>query len=213
MHLVYRLLGQNVKPPKALNLSAANAALSGLDFEDPEAFHDFIFGKCLENNTFVGFGGYGEDRAIYQKRTHFGENQAEARTIHLGVDIWAEAETTVYTPWQGVVHSFRDNRQHGDYGPTIILEHRGANRPFYSLYGHLSRQSIAGLEIGRRLEAGQAVGALGQYSENGHWPPHLHYQVMLDIGAHHGDYPGVCSKADALYYLANCPDPATWACP
>ena len=48
----------------------------------------------------------------------------EPRRLHLGVDIWADAGTPVYVPLDGRIHSFRDNNHFGDYGPTVILQHR-----------------------------------------------------------------------------------------
>ena len=43
--------------------------------------------------------------------------------------------------------------------------------------------------------------------ENGDYPPHLHFQIILDIENFYGDYPGVCSENDLKYYSQNCPDP------
>jgi len=55
--------------------------------------------------------------------------------------------------------------------------------------------------------------------ENGQWPPHLHFQVVVDMevpalpasrqGAigRKGDYPGVCRLPEKERFLNNCPDP------
>jgi hypothetical protein len=43
--------------------------------------------------------------------------------------------------------------------------------------------------------------------ENGHWPPHLHFQLIIDMGKAKGDYPGVCKYSEREKYLDNCPDP------
>ncbi len=48
----------------------------------------------------------------------------------------------------------------------------------------------------------------GGPEENGHWPPHLHLQVVLDMGGWKGDYPGVCSDSELDFFLGNCPDPS-----
>ena len=45
------------------------------------------------------------------------------------------------------------------------------------------------------------------HHENGHWPPHLHFQIILDMQLKEGDYPGVCKYSEREKYLANCPDP------
>jgi hypothetical protein len=50
----------------------------------------------------------------------------------------------------------------------------------------------------------------GLPTENGGWPPHLHFQLIRDIQHYHGDYPGVCAKRDVDFYACNCPDPASF---
>jgi murein DD-endopeptidase MepM/ murein hydrolase activator NlpD len=113
----------------------------------------------------------------------------------------------VYCPLEGTVHSFADNNNHGDYGPTIILEHKVDQYTFYTLYGHLSRTSLSGLRKGLLIKTGVQFAALGAYDENVHWPPHLHFQLMRDLGDKTGDYPGVCARSEQDFYLQNCPDP------
>ncbi len=78
---------------------------------------------------------------------------------------------------------------------------------FHILYGHLSLQSISTLQSGVFLSRGEQLATFGQPNENGNWPPHLHFQIIEDIGAWVGDYPGVCSLADREKYLSNSPDP------
>ena len=90
-------------------------------------------------------GGYGEDRAIYDTPI-FNPAGEEPRTIHLGLDIFAPAGRAVYAPLAGKVHSFQVNDNAKDYGPTIILEHALApGLTIWSLYGHLSAESLDGL--------------------------------------------------------------------
>jgi hypothetical protein len=75
------------------------------------------------------------------------------------------------------------------------------------LYGHLSLRDIEKLYAGQYITIGEVVGHFGQPHENGHWPPHLHFQVILDMHLHEGDYPGVCRYSEREKYLENCPDP------
>jgi hypothetical protein len=49
--------------------------------------------------------------------------------------------------------------------------------------------------------------AFGIPYENGHWPPHLHFQVIVDMKGMKGDYPGVCAWPERESYLENSPDP------
>lgn len=72
------------------------------------------------------------------------------RNIHMGIDIWVPAGSPVYAFADGKVLFFRDNNNPGDYGPTIVAEHKidpfDSLHPHYYLYalfGHLSdRKSV-----------------------------------------------------------------------
>ncbi|MFT3725798.1 MAG: peptidoglycan DD-metalloendopeptidase family protein [Hyphomonadaceae bacterium] len=155
----------------------------------------------------VRFGGYGEDRSLYTQPLFAPEGE-EPRTVHLGIDIFAPADTDVITPLHARVHSSRTNDNAGDYGPTIILEHAPApGVKFHTLYGHLNRDSLKGLKPGAAFMAGERFAGLGTKRENGGWPPHLHFQIILDIGSAKGDYPGVCKRSERDHWLAICPDP------
>ncbi|GAB3260663.1 hypothetical protein GCM10027347_25130 [Larkinella harenae] len=193
-------------PYLTLDFTVDNPDLTGLDLADTAAFTAYVFGKLRGGGAAVGVGVYNEHRVIYRRSSHFNQTE-EPRCIHLGIDLWAEAGTPVFAALDGVVHSFRDNNQFGDYGPTIILEHRWESGPLYSLYGHLSRSSLTGLSEGKPVAAGQKIGEIGPYPENGDWPPHLHFQLMTDMLGHQGDFPGVCSLKDRERFLAICPNP------
>ncbi|HET9826544.1 MAG TPA: peptidoglycan DD-metalloendopeptidase family protein [Chitinophagaceae bacterium] len=135
------------------------------------------------------------------------EGAAEARRLHLGIDIWGRPYTSVMSPLDGVVHSFAFNDDFGDYGATIILSHNIDGVPFHTLYGHLSFNSIKNLREGESVRRGDVIGEFGIPMENGQWPPHLHFQLVDDIGEWRGDYPGVCKYSERDAYLENCPDP------
>lgn len=155
----------------------------------------------------VRVGGYGEDRSLYTQAL-FAPEGDEPRTVHLGVDVFAPAGAAVYTPLSGRVHSSRINDNPGDYGPTIILEHTPiAGLTFHTLYGHLDRDSLKGLKPGTAFMAGEKIAELGTKRENGGWPPHLHFQIILEIGNAKGDYPGVCKRSERDHWLSICPDP------
>jgi murein DD-endopeptidase MepM/ murein hydrolase activator NlpD len=173
------------------------------------AFADHINQTISGAGALYGIGGYAEHRTVYSMSAVFdGEAiNEEPRRLHLGTDIWGPAGTKVMAPLEGRVHSFAFNNQLGDYGATIILQHEWEGYSFYTLYGHLSLASIQSLQKQEHIGAGQAFSALGQYSENGGWPPHLHFQIILDIGDRQGDYPGVCRYSEKERWLANSPDP------
>ena len=189
-----------------LDLTAANTELSPDDVNDTEKFSHWVHQKLTENKSRYGIGGYMEHRTLYARSELFNTGD-EPRRLHLGIDIWANAGTPVYVPISGHVHSFQDNDHFGDYGPTIILKHQLDDLELYSLYGHLSRSDLVGLKVGSPVEKGQQLASFGAADENGHWPPHLHFQLMFDIGDSYGDYPGVARYSEKDKWLKNIPDP------
>jgi murein DD-endopeptidase MepM/ murein hydrolase activator NlpD len=189
----------------ALDLSATNSELNPSIYGNISAFCDYIEKKC---DGRIGFGGYLEHRVIYEPHVDFATSFEDFRNIHLGMDFWTIAGTSVFAPLAGEVHSFQMNEGSGNYGPTIILFHPAEK--IYSLYGHLQREDLIELEVGAPISEGQLLCHLGKPAENGGWPPHLHFQLIRDMQGFLGDYPGVCSQRDLTFYSNNCPDPATW---
>ncbi|WP_162416478.1 peptidoglycan DD-metalloendopeptidase family protein [Cyclobacterium roseum] len=193
-----------------LDMSAGNLALQRIDLMDTFAFESFVAEILAGKGKKYGIGGYAENRSIYQRSMVFADNSIGYRNIHLGVDIWTAAATPVFCPLDGKVHSFQDNAGFGNYGPTVILEHFWRGQKIHSLYGHLSQKDLEQLKPGQIFLSGEKIGHLGQTKENGHWPPHVHFQIIHDLGNRKGDYPGVCSESEKESYLFNCPDPSLW---
>lgn len=191
----------------ALDFTDANDALQSINLSHTSEFDDFVFGQLRKAHKTYGIGGYLENRAIYRRSANFLTGAEDYRNIHLGVDIWTEAGAPIFAPYAGKVHSFQDNAGFGNYGPTILLEHRLDGKTLFSLYGHLALQDLVGLEVGQFFEAGDLLCHVGPFPENGDWPPHLHFQLMWDLGGNWGDYPGVASEKDLEFYKQNCPDP------
>jgi murein DD-endopeptidase MepM/ murein hydrolase activator NlpD len=191
-----------------LDLSITNLELKSINTSSSKALETFVFDYIKRNKAIVAFGGYNEERNIYQRSTFFNQKDPDTeRNIHLGMDLWIATGTPVFAPLDATVHSFKNNLNFGDYGPTIILEHKILSVKFYTLYGHLTLESIANLKVGQTLIRGKQFATLGDANVNGDYPPHLHFQIIKDMQDYKGDYPGVCSKHDLTFYLNNCPDP------
>jgi murein DD-endopeptidase MepM/ murein hydrolase activator NlpD len=199
-----------------LDFTEKNTDLTAATIEDINAFSNYINRQLQQaqlpaarQGRQLGIGGYAEHRTIYNRSRVFDGAQPgeEPRRLHLGIDIWGPAGTPVYAFMGAMVHSFAFNDQYGDYGATLILLHQLDGLPFYTLYGHLSVKDIQTLSAGQYVTIGQTIGHFGEPHENGHWPPHLHFQVILDMQLKEGDYPGVCKYSEREQYLANCPDP------
>lgn len=188
------------------DFTASNTELATEDVNDTAKFSSWVTKKLKDNNCRYGIGGYMEHRTLYARSELFNTDD-EPRRLHLGVDIWADKGTPVYAPINATMHSFADNDHFGDYGPTIILKHQLDGLELYTLYGHLNRESLKGLSVGDAVAKGQNMAVFGNQDENGHWPPHLHFQLMFDMEGCHGDYPGVGRYSEKDRYLKNIPNP------
>ncbi len=190
----------------SLDFTEKNTELTITDLAVTERFEAWVNNKLAQNKARYGIGGYFEHRTIYGRSALF-DTTDEPRRLHLGVDIWADAGTPLYVPLDGKIHSYQDNNNFGDYGPTIILEHDLDGLKLYSLYGHLSRKSLEVLFVGKAVTMNEVLGHFGNAAENGQWPPHLHFQLMFDMEGMKGDYPGVCRYSEKDKYKLNIPDP------
>jgi 4-aminobutyrate aminotransferase-like enzyme/Ser/Thr protein kinase RdoA (MazF antagonist)/murein DD-endopeptidase MepM/ murein hydrolase activator NlpD len=216
------------------DLSVGTTAIGGLDLlEDVSKLTEHLFSLMKEEDAALGVGRYDEARVLYTTEAfrpgsrqparsrpsaegravgvgpHGIEERGEPRTVHLGIDLFVEAGTEVRAPLAGRIHSFAFNDAPLDYGPTIILEHEaGDGDRFYTLYGHLSLDSLEGLERGKNVSRGEAIAWVGSYPANGNWPPHLHFQIVLDLLDKEGDFPGVAAPSEREIWLGLSPNPA-----
>jgi 4-aminobutyrate aminotransferase-like enzyme/Ser/Thr protein kinase RdoA (MazF antagonist) len=169
-----------------------------------------LFAAMRDAGAGVGIGRYNEPRPIYTVPA-FASGPLptdEHRTIHIGLDIFAGAETPVYAPFAGTVYAFANNASRLDYGPVIILRHATPEgQPFYTLYGHLTPDSLEDLILDRPIAAGQQIAKIGAPPENGDWPPHLHFQIITDLLDLNTDFPGVAYASRRNIWLQLSPDP------
>lgn len=193
-------------PLVVFDFTTASTDFAQIDINDVTGFSERLFRQIADADLPVGVGRYNEDRVLYRHSPLF-DGEAERRSIHLGIDLFVMEGTEVMTPLAGHVHSVADNKGLGNYGPTVILEHELDGTRFWTLYGHLGRHSVVRLEMGQPLDAGEEFAVVGDLSENGSWPPHLHFQIMADLQGHSGDFPGVSAPSEIERWLEICPDP------
>jgi murein DD-endopeptidase MepM/ murein hydrolase activator NlpD len=193
----------------AFDFTEHNKALTAGIIEDTNRFCQYIDEQLEKAGAKFGIGGYGEHRTIYNRSRvfdapHPGE---EPRRLHLGTDIWGKPGTPVYAFMDSTIHSFGFNDQYGDYGATLVLHHELNGFGFFTLYGHLCLADIKHINNGDVIKKGACIAHFGIPKENGHWPPHLHFQVILQMEGKQGDYNGVCKYSEKEKYLSKCPDP------
>ena len=199
------------EPVLPIDLSVASPLLDGDPRRNDEpSLTPKIAAAMRAAGVRVAVGRYDEPRLLYVSPAFsLGPRPTDAhRTIHIGLDLFAEAGTTVHAPLDGVIHAFADNASAQDYGPVVILRHAtNEGTVFFTLYGHLSRGSLAEWRAGAAVRAGDKIGTLGVASENGGWTPHLHLQIISDLMELGTDFPGVARPEHRHPWTALCPDP------
>lgn len=201
-------------PLVVLDLSVESGDDGGtFDPTDHAKFSQRLFDRMRDAGAEIGVGRYDEVRWWYTGEAFRtpGNEMDEWRSVHLGVDLFAEPGTPVRAPIEGRVVSVRDNADRLDYGPTIILEHKmedaeGSVR-FRTLYGHLSAESLTAGAPGDAIEAGRTIGLIGTPPGNGDWAPHLHFQIFVDPLDYDGTFPGVAAPSARDVWTAVSPDP------
>ncbi len=162
----------------------------------------------------VAVGEYDEPRLLYVSELFETEGfeGAEWRTVHIGLDLFADAGCPVRTPVAGRIKSVRNNVGPRDYGPTVVVEHSvkdddGVPFSFYTLYGHLDSETLASTHPGQPVAAGTTIGRLGNPAVNGGWPPHVHFQIVVDLLDREGEFPGVARPSDRRVWTSLSPAP------
>ena len=175
---------------------------------DHQAFGDLVNGRLKDAGVNIGIGRYNEARLIYTGDQYLAHGD-ESRTVHIAIDLFVESGTPILSVHDGIVHSFKDNTLPYDNGPTIVIEHKTSpdGPTFYILYSHMTRDSLDGLFVGKPVKKGEQIGRVGEYPDNGGWPPHLHFQLITDMMDEEGDLYGVAPVSKRDVWLSICPDP------
>ena len=165
---------------------------------------DLRYGKNFKNlGQPYSIGKYNEKRYDLYKGELF---EKKSRFIHMGIDIGAPIGTIVKSFFDGEIFSFKNNDLTLDYGYTIITKHMFDNVHIFALYGHLSKSSLKDKKVGQKIYSGEEIATVGNETENGGWPPHVHFQLSL-IEPKTCDLPGVVSKENHEVALKVFPDP------
>jgi 4-aminobutyrate aminotransferase-like enzyme/Ser/Thr protein kinase RdoA (MazF antagonist) len=198
-------------PLTVFDLSVGSTLL-GADPSNAEAHSlaHILSKKMAATDVAIGIGRYDEARLLYTSPL-FGSDAGpgeERRTIHLGLDLFVEAGTAVCSPLDGVVYLLAENKAALDYGPLVILRHASDDgEELFTLYGHLTRETLRELVPGQAIARGEAFARVGKLDENGGWPPHLHFQIILDLLDRGAEFPGVARASERGVWTSLSPDP------
>lgn len=149
-----------------------------------------------------GIGRYNEKR----NGMYVAPQYDNRRNIHMGIDIWTEAGSPVFSFYGGTIAYLRDNNETGNYGPTLVIEYDLNRRKLFALYGHLSRPSLENWSPGDAVGRGEQIATLGKATVNGGWAPHLHFQLSVEDPGE-ADMPGVVADGERDRALRVYPDP------
>lgn len=203
------VLAFDLKTEARLTLSLKKDAKGSEYAHDPKHYQQWLEQYMASAGARYAIGLYGEDRDCYstaQFRSLYGD---EPRSVHLGIDLFVPTDTPIQAPMAGRVFSVQDNTDPLDYGPTVIIEHRGDNNgpAFWTLFGHLSKRTLQLHQVGQQVAAGEVIGYVGSDDVNGGWAPHVHFQLMTDMLGLSGNFNGAGEPSNMDVWGQICPDP------
>jgi 4-aminobutyrate aminotransferase-like enzyme len=183
------------------------------EIRDTKAFSQIVANRLHADGISVGVGRYDEARLVYREEhsTSDSVDTPESPTIHLGMELFVPSGSQVLAPLDGVIHSLQDNSGFRQNGPTIVLEHtvKEGTLTFYTLYAHLSPDSLDAHSVGKRVCKGDLIGQVGEAPSNGDWPPSVHFQLISDIFNWKGDIPSAVLPSQRRVWYSICPNPNT----
>ncbi|MFX0078251.1 MAG: aminotransferase class III-fold pyridoxal phosphate-dependent enzyme [Candidatus Hermodarchaeota archaeon] len=198
----------------SLDLSVGSLEYGNMsEIQETTVFTKILTDRIEEAGVQIGVGRYNEPRILHltneEMRVQY--DSVETPTIHLGMELFLAPGESILAPLDGNIHSFATNEGFRENGPTLILEHKAGetNLRFYTMYSHLSKESLEGLAPGKRVKKGDQIGQVGTPPGNGDWPPSLHFQLVCDIFDMQGDFPSYALPSQRELWLSICPDPNT----
>ena len=210
-HAFHPLLGVDLAttPVAPLDFSAGSTLIASDPALNAPALLDARIADVLvQHGATIGAGGYDEARLIYHWPNE--ARSLEPRTIHLGLDLSLETGSPLYAPLDGVVHGFEDADRYHDYGPLIVLRHQTDHAEpleFFTFYGHLTRDSLFGLQVGQHIARGTQFARIGSAPTNGHWWAHVHVQLATDLLDVPCNVDGAVRASQRGVWLSIFPDP------
>lgn len=196
-------------PVAPIDFSAGSTLISSDNTGNAPAELDRRVQRVLaEHIATIGAGGYDEARVIYNWPNEL--RTAEPRTIHIGLDLSLPPGTPLHAPLDSVVHGFENADNYHDYGPLIVLRHTTTGDDpveFFTLYGHLTDDSLDTIRIGQKFNRGTEFARVGSAPTNGNWWSHVHVQLITDMLDVPCNVDGAVRASQREVWHSICPDP------
>jgi hypothetical protein len=190
--------------PMEVDMSVDSPIFDTIDVRDQKGFQKFLDDRLKNNNTW-GVASYLENREIVLSQCP--QMVEEQRFYHLGLDIIVPLTTPLHAPLDASVKESGYEAGEGNYGGNVLLMHESPYfDTFYSLYGHLNKESLPA--VGTHFKAGDPFAFIGDFHENGNWFYHTHLQVITQKGFDQGYLSkGYCAAKDLAIMDSLCPSP------
>ena len=140
--------------------------------------------------------------------------RADGRSTSAARCTWASTSSSqpgavVRAPLAGVVHVLREQPRAAGLRAARDPAPRGSRAARRSSRSTATspRTRSPGLRSGQRVEKGPEIARVGAPPSNGDWPPHLHFQLILDLLEQDEDFPGVALPEQRRVFEALSPDP------
>lgn len=194
-----------------LDLSVGSKWLGNVsEFAAPERMKLKLSALYQNNPDTLFAGGYLEVRPFYSFTgwQREGNHGAEYATTHLGLDLWAEEQTPVHTPFAGRIHAINVAYRGRKNIATVILVHViDSDNRFYTMYANLSAESVSKHRQYDYLPKGVQIGCFGNRPAKEGCPAHLHFQLILDVTLDKSITPKHVYPNEAPIWAHICPDP------
>lgn len=189
--------------PYILDLSSDSPLLSLPGAQDQRTFQKILDQEMSDYSW--GLSSYLEDRRTFLSDCP--QMVKEKRFYHLGLDVIVPAQTPLHAPLKATVYDSGYEEGKGNYGGYVTLHHNDIpGDPFYSVFGHLRRDSLP--TVGTILHAGDRFAETGDFEENGEWFYHTHIQILTQKGLQEGmQFKGYCSEEMLKEIESLCPHP------
>lgn len=178
-----------------------------MEFPEKPILLDLTKGPVKLRRGASAIGKYNEFRPDQYTGSQFqSKDQDHIRNIHLGIDLCAPENTSLYAPYDLKFFDRAYMSGEKDYGYCLLGRFEWEGPALYFILGHLNKASFDSVDFSKTYKRGKKVAELGAEHENGGWFPHVHFQLSF-LRPVNCDMPGVTSKNDLVKSLELYPDP------